>query len=1016
MDASQTPHPTDKTLNAYGLGKLDDPTAQSVHKHLESCPDCRRRVAELTSDSFVGRLRDAQGRPDSPAHNISSTGGLSMLAAGPGSSAPPPASTLPPGLADHPDYEITRELGRGGMGVVYLAQNKIMGRTEVLKVVSGHLLNRRGVVDRFLAEIRNAARLRHPNIVTAYSVLRVGESLVLAMEHVEGLDLAKMVQARGPLPVANACNYVHQAALGLQHAHEHGMVHRDIKPSNLMLTRQGNRALIKVLDFGLAKVQREGAVDGGLTHEGQMLGTPDYIAPEQISDARRADIRADIYSLGCTLYYLLTGGPPFEGTSLYDILQAHHSMEATPLNLARPEVPVELAALVAKMMAKEPERRFQTPNEVADALKPFFKSGNLTAAGSRPALSHTGRPKAEPATGGAGSGPRPRTTESAPAAAPPGNAPAQSHGREPVWESLVDRKGTEPVKKAASTAASNQRPPWLWPAVAAGVLLLGLVAVWGVLIKIWTTNGIIILEDLPDQATVLVDGKKATVHWPDGGGLAEITVAPGDHEVQVKKDGFTVRGQIVTVEAGRRKLLTARLEPLETSPPKKGDADAGPVRPSVGKRPMPPATGTVIATSPTPPPNRAAAPDTNPTVVVDNKAGKVDVPGRVANEPARPQPQDMAKPVDGPAIILSGLWRHDGEDLVQTESTTPSEEGSGTEGVILFGQPSLSKYDLTFKAMIEEGHEGFGAIYHCEDRNNMCSVFWGKLVEKSLVNQCSFVRKGNAQIREAWTRPSRAQPGEWYDILLQVRDSSITCLVDGKEWFQYDDARSTNGRVGFRTKSSAVRFRDISLTTPEGKPLLKGPPRLPKPTTSTPLMLSGSWRAEGNELVQADKTWGTTGALLLGDPSLFAYDLRFEAKVTSGRGQFYALFHQHGNGNGGYLHVGNTNQVHVDLYFRQNGKPAGPDVDREMRIEQGRWYEVLVKVRGQEIWCSVGGQVELHCIDAPFANGMFGFGTFSSEVRFRNIQLATAEGRVFWKGLPDLPDETPGGVGAPHSE
>ena len=130
-----------------------------------------------------------------------------------------------------------------------------------------------------------------------------------------------------------------------------------------------------MLDFGLAKVRSERPADGALTHDGQMLGTPHYIAPEQISDARRADIRADIYSLGCTLYYLLTGGPPFQGTSLYDILQAHHSMDATPLNLKRPEVPIELAALVAKMMAKEPERRFQEPKDVGQALTPFFKSG-----------------------------------------------------------------------------------------------------------------------------------------------------------------------------------------------------------------------------------------------------------------------------------------------------------------------------------------------------------------------------------------------------------------------------------------------------------------------------------------------------------------------------------------------------------------------------------------------------------------------------------------------------------------
>src|SRR5262249_28311465 len=136
--------------------------------------------------------------------------------------APPPADTLPPGLADHPDYQIKKELGRGGMGVVYLAHNRLMGRDEVLKVVSRHLMERKGVLDRFLREIRSAARLHHPNVVSAYSAFRCGESIVFAMEYVDGLDLAKMVKSKGPLPVSHACYFVHQAALGLQHAHEQG--------------------------------------------------------------------------------------------------------------------------------------------------------------------------------------------------------------------------------------------------------------------------------------------------------------------------------------------------------------------------------------------------------------------------------------------------------------------------------------------------------------------------------------------------------------------------------------------------------------------------------------------------------------------------------------------------------------------------------------------------------------------------------------------------------------------------
>ncbi len=364
-------------LEAYGLGKLDDASAETVSKHLEDCDSCQRRVAELSSDEFLGRLQNAQVKSDGSAAGRSPLGVSSTEGACGSARPPPPVDTLPPELVDHPDYEIVRELGRGGMGVVYLARNKLMGRLEVLKVVGGQLVERPGVRDRFLREVQSAAKLQHTNIVTAYSAIRLGESIVLAMEYIDGEDLAKMVKSRGPLPVVHACYFIYQAALGLQHAHERGMVHRDIKPANLIFATEGKKGVVKVLDFGLAKVTSEGQADSGLTREGQMLGTPDYIAPEQIRDAQSADIRADIYSLGCTFYYLLTGGPPFRGDHLWDLYQAHFSMDAGPLNLVRPEVPVELAAVVAKMMAKEPGRRFQTPGEVAQALAPFFKTGSV---------------------------------------------------------------------------------------------------------------------------------------------------------------------------------------------------------------------------------------------------------------------------------------------------------------------------------------------------------------------------------------------------------------------------------------------------------------------------------------------------------------------------------------------------------------------------------------------------------------------------------------------------------------
>ncbi len=164
MNAQPALHPTDQSLHAYVLGKLDDVSAESVNQHLESCPDCRRRVAAMSSDSFLGKLRDARGRPQSTGPVVSSLTGMSMMDGGANPPAPPPASTLPPGLADHPDYQILRELGRGGMGVVYLAENTLMGRKEVLKVVGSHLIRRPGVLDRFLREIRSAAKLHHPNM------------------------------------------------------------------------------------------------------------------------------------------------------------------------------------------------------------------------------------------------------------------------------------------------------------------------------------------------------------------------------------------------------------------------------------------------------------------------------------------------------------------------------------------------------------------------------------------------------------------------------------------------------------------------------------------------------------------------------------------------------------------------------------------------------------------------------------------------------------------------------------
>jgi serine/threonine protein kinase len=376
MESQPALHPSDETLVSYRLGKLDETTAESVGKHLEQCGPCRHRVDALSSEKAAGRMRAGDTSPETKSERSRTSAKVKPSSAGNQESTATqaaPIDALPPELVNHPQYEVIRELGRGGMGVVYLARNKLMGRLEVLKVLRRERPARHKMPERFLREIQSAAKLSHPNVVAAYSAQQIGDLLVFSMEYIEGDDLAKLLRARGPLPVLNAVYFVCQAAQGLQHAYERGTIHRDIKPSNLILSRQGKKATVKILDFGLAKATSEAGFDHALTAEGQILGTPDYIAPEQTRDAQKADIRADIYSLGCTLYHLLAGSPPFRGASLYELLQAHHSAEAKALNLIRPEVPVELAGVVAKMMAKDVESRYQTPGEVVQALKPFLK-------------------------------------------------------------------------------------------------------------------------------------------------------------------------------------------------------------------------------------------------------------------------------------------------------------------------------------------------------------------------------------------------------------------------------------------------------------------------------------------------------------------------------------------------------------------------------------------------------------------------------------------------------------------
>jgi tRNA A-37 threonylcarbamoyl transferase component Bud32 len=270
-------------------------------------------------------------------------------------------------LPSIPGYQILELLHRGGQGMVYRAVQTVARREVAIKVIRPELLTDPLAVQRFQLEGRAAAQLQHPNIVTLYDMGQEGGCHFLVMELLDGVDLRTWVERSGPMPVTLACDCIRQAALGLQHASERGLIHRDLKPSNLLRTRDG---LVKVLDLGLARlVPRPGeAAVETLTATGSLVGTADFMAPEQIDNPSRVDIRADLYSLGGTLYYLLSGQVPFPGESLARKLDGHRWHWPPPVEQLRPDVPSAMAALCRRLLSKHPEDRFDRPLDLAEVL------------------------------------------------------------------------------------------------------------------------------------------------------------------------------------------------------------------------------------------------------------------------------------------------------------------------------------------------------------------------------------------------------------------------------------------------------------------------------------------------------------------------------------------------------------------------------------------------------------------------------------------------------------------------
>jgi serine/threonine protein kinase len=945
MPASPTTHPSAEQLQAYALGKIPAAQLETIAQHLETCPQCLDIAGGRHADSFIGKLR--------AAHPQAATAGWApqdLLDAR--THTKRELTDLPPELRDSMKYRIERELGRGGMGVIYLAEHRMMGKRVALKVINQTLLSHPDAQARFLTEVRAAARLDHPNIVKALDADRLGALHLLVMDFVDGLSLAEVLQRKGPFPVVHACNYIRQAALGLQHAFEQGMVHRDIKPQNLMLTRDGK---VKILDFGLARIARERPLGKpGLTQVGDFMGTPEYVAPEQAMDASSADIRADLYSLGCTLYYLLAGRPPFRGDTQVQTIMAHLEKEAPPLPAVRPDVPAPLWAVVARVLAKDPAKRYETPVEFAQALAPFCKPGSKQPAAPKPAPASS--PHADTKVRGDTSHLPERQKPAVPVATVVVPAPS------PFAEFDEPAALDTPRSKPQPGKFADRRKLAIGAGI--GVLLLA-VGGWllsGVIFRVRTPDGTVVLQVDQPGAEVLVDGEKVQVTWGAGGKKAEIHVKPGTHKLSVVKDGFKTFGDEVKLEDGGRQILTVRFERT-------------PSRPAISK--LPPAS--------------TPADGFLPLFI-----GK-DLTGWQGN------PQ---------------LWSVQGGALVG--STFPKGIGYNT---FLCSKETYKDFELKFQVYLKDGNGNSGVQIRSKVLNSEKFIvggpqadigdgYWGSLYGE----QFGGMMKQSPS--EAVKRVVKSS--DFNDYHIKCVGKHVTIAINGETMVDDDFASMPEeGVVAWQLHAGGpmeVTFRNIqfkNLTLASGLlastgfvPLFNG-----KDLTGWHVESgnAGQWTVEEDAIVGRSPEWKTRN-YLLASSEYADFTLRFEFMISPGSGGGVALRAIEGekmplNGIPMFDHplvklvdsatfpaeaVGMTHWVKDDKPF---SKPR-----EELQLSGIAWYTMEITVRGDA--CSVlldkkkivDIRLEPQTGDATRpalkrSKGRIGFQTHTGTIRLRRVQI-----------------------------
>jgi serine/threonine protein kinase len=522
-------------LRSYVLGELPEPESVQVSSHLEACPDCEATVSALDreSDTLIESLRTPVVQPEPVSVYRLAAKRVAALPPDPSQVADPstPLQTLR-------DYELIEPLARGGMATVYRARHVRLNRQVAIKVLPARWLKDPTVVARFEREMQAVGSLRHPAIVQATDGGEADDVHFLVMELVDGVDGSRLVQGCGPLPIADACEIVRQAASGMAYVHASGIIHRDLKPSNLMITVAGE---VKILDLGLARITGEQLADDELTTVGQLMGTLQYMAPEQLENSHQVDERTDIFSLGATLYKLLTGTTPHTTPPrepLVSTLRRIASEPTTPIANRRSDLPTALCELVDRMLSQRAEDRPTTMQSIAESLATWTKDADLAERVSRASRVHQQR------TGG------------------------DESSRHVSPSALLTSPTRSPVVRVS---------PWRgrWAAIVA-TGLIGMALVFGAVITLQLRSGQLVIEtSTPDVEVRILKAGQPHRQLTLNHTANSLRLAAGEYDIEITSDadGLQIENGRFTLKRGETwlaKIVHKEGDPVAAAPRTEG--------------------------------------------------------------------------------------------------------------------------------------------------------------------------------------------------------------------------------------------------------------------------------------------------------------------------------------------------------------------------------------------------------------------------------------------------------------